>query len=119
MENPFVYGDVVKGEYFADREEELKELKSDLSSSQNVLIFSPRRYGKTSLIIKVLDELKKDGFIPVYVDLFRVTSIQSFIKIYTSSITKTTATKLEEAMQFLKEYFPAIIPRVILKGQER
>ncbi|MBU1147183.1 MAG: ATP-binding protein [Candidatus Omnitrophica bacterium] len=118
MENPFVYGDVVKGQYFTDREEELKELKLDLSSGQNVLIFSPRRYGKTSLIIKVLDELKKEGFIAVYVDLFRVTSIQSFIKIYTSSITKASATKLEEAMQFLKEHFPALIPRIVIRGQE-
>lgn len=118
MENPFVYGDVVKGQYFTDREEELKELKLDLSSGQNVLIFSPRRYGKTSLIIKVLDELKREGFITVYVDLFRVTSIQSFIKIYTSSITKAGATKLEEAVQFLKEHFPALIPRIVIKGQE-
>jgi hypothetical protein len=118
MGNPFVYGDVVKGQYFTDREEELKELKLDLSSGQNVIIFSPRRYGKTSLIIKVLDELKKEGFITVYVDLFRITSIQSFIKIYTSSITKAGATKLEEAMQFLKEHFPALIPRIVIKGQE-
>lgn len=118
MENPFVYGDVVKGQYFTDREEELKELKLDLSSGQNVLIFSPRRYGKTSLIIKVLDELKREGFITIYVDLFRVTSIQSFIKIYTSSVTKASATKLEEAIQFLKEHFPALIPRIVIKGQE-
>ena len=32
MENPFVYGDVVKGTCFTDREEEIKELKLDLSS---------------------------------------------------------------------------------------
>ena len=35
MKNPFVYGDVVKGEYFTDREEEIKELVLDLSSGQN------------------------------------------------------------------------------------
>lgn len=118
MENPFVYGDVVKGEYFTNREEELKELKMDLSSGQNVLIFSPRRYGKTSLIIKALDELKTAGFITVYVDLFRITSIQSFIKIYTSSVTKAAATKLEETVQFLKEHFPTLIPKIVIKGQE-
>jgi len=118
MENPFVYGDVVKGKYFTDREEELKELKLDLSSGQNVLIFSPRRYGKTSLIIKVLDELNREGFITVYVDLFRVTSIQSFIKIYTSSVAKASATKLDEAAQFIKEHFPTLIPRIVIKGQE-
>ena len=50
MENPFVYGDVVKGTYFTDREDEIKELKLDLSSGQNVLLFSPRRLCKCQMI---------------------------------------------------------------------
>jgi hypothetical protein len=118
MKNPFIFGDVVKGEYFTNRENETKEIKLDLSSGQNILLFSPRRYGKTSLILKVLDELKKEDFITVYVDLFRITSISTFIKIYTAAITKATATKLDEAVQFLKDHFPTIIPKVVIKGNE-
>lgn len=118
MKNPFIFGDVVKGEYFTNREDELKELTSDLLSGQNILLFSPRRYGKTSLILKVLDDLKKEGIIPVYVDLFRITSLNTFIKIYTAAITKATATKLDEAVQFLKTNFPAIVPKVIVKTSE-
>lgn len=118
MKNPFVFGDVVKGEYFTDREDEIKEIKLDLSSSQNILLFSPRRYGKTSLILKVLDELKKENLITVYVDLFRITSAATFIKIYTASITKAAATKLDEAVQFLKDHFPTIAPKVIIKAGE-
>jgi hypothetical protein len=49
MENPFVYGKVVRGKYFADREAEIAELVNDIASGQNVIVFSPRRYGKTSL----------------------------------------------------------------------
>jgi len=118
MKNPFLYGDVVKGEYFTDREDEIKEIKLDLSSGQNILLFSPRRYGKTSLILKVLDELKKEGFINVYVDLFRITSISTFIKVYTAAITQAAATKLDEAVQFIKEHFPTIIPKIVIKPNE-
>jgi len=118
MKNPFLYGDVVKGEYFTDREDEIKEIKLDLSSGQNILLFSPRRYGKTSLILKILDELKKEGFINVYVDLFRITSISTFIKVYTSAITQASATKLDEAIQFIKDHFPIIIPKVVIKSSE-
>jgi len=118
MKNPFVFGDVVKGEYFTDREEEIRELTSDLSSGQNILLFSPRRYGKTSLILKVSDNLKKEDIIPVYVDLFRITSIHSFVKIYTSAITKAASTRIEEAVQFLKANFPAIIPKVIIRTND-
>ena len=118
MKNPFIFGDVVKGEYFTDREDEIKELGSDLSSGQNILIFSPRRYGKTSLILKVLDNLKKEEIIPIYVDLFRITSIHTFVKIYTAAITKATSTKLDEAIQFLKTNFPSIIPKIVISANE-
>lgn len=118
MKNPFIFGDVVKGEYFTNREEEIKELTSDLSSGQNILLFSPRRYGKTSLILKVLDNFKKEGIIPVYLDLFRITSVHSLIKIYTAAITQATATKLDETVQFLKTNFPTIIPKLAIKTSE-
>ena len=59
MENPFVYGKVARGAAFADREAEIDELMADIASSQNVIIFSPRRYGKTSLILEVLDRIRE------------------------------------------------------------
>ena len=118
MKNPFIFGDVVKGEYFTNREDEIKELTLDLLSGQNILLFSPRRYGKTSLILKVLDNLIKEDVIPVYVDLFRITSVHTFVKIYTAAITKATATKLEEAVHFLKTNFPTIVPKVVVKTNE-
>lgn len=118
MKNPFVFGDVVKDKYFTNREEEIKELTSDLSSGQNILLFSPRRYGKTSLILKVSDNLKREDIVSIYVDLFRITSIHTFVKIYTAAITKATATKLDEAVQFLKTNFPTIIPKVVIKANE-
>ena len=118
MKNPFIFGDVVKGKHFTNREDEIKELTSDLLSGQNILLFSPRRYGKTSLILKVLGNLKKEDIIPIYVDLFRITSLHTFVKIYTAAITKTTATKFDEAVQFLKTNFPTIIPKVVFKTSE-
>lgn len=118
MKNPFIFGDVVKGEYFTNREGEIKELTSDLLSGQNILLFSPRRYGKTSLILKVLDNLKKEDLTPIYVDLFRITSVHTFVKIYTTAITKATATKLDQAVQFLKINFPTIIPKVVVKTNQ-
>ena len=71
MENPFVYGKVVRGKYFADREAEIAELINDIASGQNVIVFSPRRYGKTSLILEVLDRVKAEGLLTFYLDLLR------------------------------------------------
>ena len=54
MDNPFVYGKEVSGCNFCNRKSEIKELCRDAINSQNVIIFSQRRLGKTSLIREVL-----------------------------------------------------------------
>jgi hypothetical protein len=48
--NPFRYGDLALDEAFTDRAAELKELRADIRNGQNVVVFAPRRYGKSSLI---------------------------------------------------------------------
>ena len=50
MKNPFVYGEIVPLEAFADRVVELDRLVTDLASGQKVFLISPRRYGKSSLV---------------------------------------------------------------------
>ena len=53
-ENPFRFGTVVDGIYFTDREDEQSEIGSYLKSENHLIIISPRRFGKTSLIKKIL-----------------------------------------------------------------
>ena len=54
VKNHFVYGETVSGDNFCDRARETRELVADIKNGQNVIIFSPRRYGKTSLIKQAL-----------------------------------------------------------------
>jgi AAA+ ATPase superfamily predicted ATPase len=49
-----------------------------LQSSQNVLLYSHRRFGKTSLILKVFRQLT--GVTPTYVDLYGTTGVPDFIR---------------------------------------
>lgn len=48
--NPFRFGNVVTGEYFTDREKEVKEIIADTKAGQHIVLMSPRRYGKSSLV---------------------------------------------------------------------
>lgn len=57
-ENPFRYGQVVTGEYFTNREDEIKEISEEIVSGQSIILISPRRYGKTSLVINTLSKIK-------------------------------------------------------------
>ncbi len=48
--NPFRYANIVEGEHFYDRDEELKRLTQTLEGGNNIVLYAPRRYGKTSLV---------------------------------------------------------------------
>lgn len=78
MENPFHYGEVVTGTYFTDRKPELAELIADIHNGQNLVIISPRRYGKTSLVFQSLERLKQEGILIAYLDLFRTPTKDRF-----------------------------------------
>ena len=55
--NPFRYGALALDETFTDREDELAELVADIRNGQDVVLFAPRRYGKSSLVWRVAQQL--------------------------------------------------------------
>jgi uncharacterized protein len=55
--NPFRFGDLALDDAFTDRVDELAELEADMRNGQNVVVFAPRRYGKSSLIRRATHEL--------------------------------------------------------------
>ena len=58
MKNPFNYLQFAKGDQFYDRKEILSDLRSRFLSGQtNVVIYGPRRYGKSSLVGELSEQL--------------------------------------------------------------
>jgi hypothetical protein len=55
VENPFRYGAPVTGQNFVGRRTELDALVSRMRNGVNVVVISPRRYGKTSLLLRAED----------------------------------------------------------------
>jgi len=114
MKNPFRYGEVVTGEDFADRETELENIIRDLKAGQTIFLISPRRYGKTSLIINALKRLQKDGFLTAYIDLFKVSSFKSLLELYTGIVSRAAETKIERFNRLVRDFFPNIRPKVVI-----
>ncbi|MGY4707279.1 AAA family ATPase [Candidatus Bipolaricaulota sp. J31] len=115
--NPFVYGKVARGEYFADRGREIAKLCSDILSGQNVILFSPRRYGKTSLILEVLDRVRAQGVFTVYLDLFKVVSEKDFVTAYAREIAKLCQGGIRSVLQRIRSLLPRLVPKVVVKGE--
>ena len=57
--NPFRYGALALDEAFTNREDEIRELTRDILNGQDVVVLAPRRYGKTSLVWRVVQEVVK------------------------------------------------------------
>lgn len=87
MQNPFTIG-IAKNEDFCNRRQELADLVNYAKNGQKVVLYSPRRYGKSSLVRQVLKELEKVNFLTVYVDLFSISSEQDFISTLATGILK-------------------------------
>jgi hypothetical protein len=67
--NPFRFGALALDEAFADREDERAELVSDIRNGQDVVVFAPRRCGKSSLVWSATQELAREGVLVGHVDL--------------------------------------------------
>jgi hypothetical protein len=82
--NPFVYGrPVERADDLIDRERERSDLLGCVRSGQPVMLYGPRRYGKTSLARVVAQESAEErGVLPVYVDLWGVSSIADVVNVF-------------------------------------
>ena len=90
--NPFRYGDLALDEAFTNRAAEVEELKSDMRNGQNVVVFAPRRYGKTSLIWRASRELiRRREVLVAQVDLMKAPTRERFAAKLAASIYEDVA----------------------------
>ena len=101
--NPFNYISIAQGDSFYDREQETQRLVKTLSGGNNIVLLAPRRYGKTSLVYKVMEELERQDITCVYFDLMPVYSLESFVELYLKALSKK---------QTAKERFVTLVSRL-------
>ena len=75
MENPFKFGTIVEEEYFTDRVEEVAYIKEFVKSANHLVLISPRRFGKSSVVAKAV---KQSGRKHITVNLQQATSVADF-----------------------------------------
>ena len=72
MENPFKFGTIVEEAYFTDRVNEVAYIKQFLKSANHLVLISPRRFGKSSVVAKAVKESKRKH---ITVNLQQTTSV--------------------------------------------
>jgi uncharacterized protein len=85
--NPFITGRYEDPAYFCDRESETNRLQDAFNNQRNITLISPRRLGKTGLILHFFNQIKKQkGITPFYIDLMHTTNLEQFITTFAKTI---------------------------------
>jgi hypothetical protein len=115
---PFMYGLIAENDNFIDRVEDRKQLKTFLGGGINVMLISPRRWGKSSLVKAAMEELKQeDKQIRVcYLDASRIISEEEFYNKFAIAVIEAASSTLEKKWADFKQYVQALIPGVKLKA---
>ena len=107
----FAFGVFVSGEQFYDRVEIRADLLRYIRNRQNVLLYGPRRYGKSSLASDVAGELRREGRVCIWFDLMKVNSLDHFVREYAKAA-YAVASRTERNLQKALDFFRALRPKV-------
>lgn len=101
MKNPFKFGTVVSDEQFCNRKNEIQTLNAAIESLNSLWLYSPRRFGKTSLVLKSFEQIHDVKCI--YFDLFSIRDSNDFMVKYLNLLTKELFTMKLGVEQILKK----------------
>lgn len=103
-DNPFRFGSLALDDAFTDRVEELDELVSDVLSGQDVVLFAPRRYGKTSLMWRAAQLLLRKRVLVAQVDLMTTPTKEKLAEKLAQAIHDDIASPLFRAKERLRVF---------------
>jgi hypothetical protein len=97
--NPFRFGALALDESFADREREIEELCNDVRNGQDVVVFAPRRLGKSSLVWRAAHRLSSERVLVAQVDLMTTPTKESLAAALANSIYEEIASTLDRVRE--------------------
>ena len=106
--NPFTFGDLALDEAFTDRDDELRELVSDMRNGQNVLVYAPRRYGKSSLVLRAAQEAMRRKVLVAYCDLMTTPTKERLAAALARTIYSDIASPVGQAFERAADLFRSL-----------
>ena len=103
MSNPFRFGQVVSGDLFCNRKSEIKKITRDLTGGQSIVLYSPRRYGKTSLLQAVSKKLRTRKILYGNADFFACNSSEKVVNAVSRATAKAIIDDLKSIEKFVKK----------------
>ena len=115
MKQLFPYDKPVRGKDLIDRKEEIKRIVSEVKGEQSIILTSPRRYGKTSIIHECLRILKNQNMLVGYIDLFEKSSIRELAEGIVESTLQNEISNARKILSSIKTNLAQFIKLVRFK----
>ncbi|MFZ5554405.1 MAG: AAA family ATPase [Bacteroidota bacterium] len=111
---PFKYGKLAEEQDFTDRETETRYLVTNFQSGINTILISPRRWGKSSLVLKASQtaQVKNRQLKFCLIDLFKVRTEEEFYHYLAQEVVRCTSNKLDDAFEYTKKFMAKFIPKL-------
>jgi uncharacterized protein len=103
-------GKPVTGDELIGRKKEIQEMLLTLKSGQSVVLIAPRRFGKTSIMMEVMNQLAKENYFTGSIDVFTIPDLFQLAYEITGQVLKNK--KLDEAFVKLKHNLGEILTNI-------
>lgn len=107
MISPFPYDKLSDSTHFFGREKEIKEISKIVKFSNNMLIHSKRRMGKTSLIKNFFQKYEKD-YLCIYVDIFDIATKEDLAYSLLKALSNAQSKDLKSTIKKLTSLFKRV-----------
>ncbi|WP_291529561.1 AAA family ATPase [Bacteroides sp. UBA939] len=117
MKSPFQYGTLVDKESFVNRVEDRRQLKDFLSAGINVMLISPRRWGKSSLVKVAMNELTEENkrMRICFIDAFSVKTEAEFLQSFAREVISCASSTWEKRLEDVKHFLTGVTPSITIK----
>ncbi|MDX9904632.1 MAG: ATPase [Bacteroidales bacterium] len=114
METPFVFGKIASARNFTDRRDETERLIQGFNAGANVILISPRRWGKSSLVVHAVNLVRKNNrevrF--CFVDLNNVRTEEQFYQHLASAVLRSSASRVREVLDNARKFLGRLTPNL-------
>ncbi len=118
MRNPFRYGARVTGGAFFDREKIMRDMLGVVDGGNNIVLYGPRRYGKSSLVGEMMSRLRAKGWVCAEVDMMDVASLEDFISQYARALYREASPAMG-TLRHIAGLFRRVSPKIGMDEEGR
>jgi uncharacterized protein len=108
--NPFLITGYRGPEYFCNRVDDTSRIIDAIRNSRNLTLLSERRFGKTTLLRHVENQLDRK-IVFIYTDLYPTMQLKDFVQVFSNGILRHLEPFSDKLMRKITGFFGALSPR--------